>query len=211
MREIMFQGDSITDVGRSTENGSLTAIGQGYALIASAYFSAKYPGEFKFENRAASGSRIVDLYARIKANGWNDNPAVLSILIGVNDVWHELDWKNGVSPRRFRNIYRMLIEDTFIESPDTKLIIMEPFVLKGTANEGKWDRFEPMVYENAAIVREVAAEFGQVFVPLQDVFNKACEKAPASHWIGDGVHPTPAGHQLIANEWIKAFEENFIK
>ncbi len=211
MREIMFQGDSITDVGRRAENGSLTAIGQGYALISSAYFSAKYPGEFTFENRAASGSRIVDLYARIKANGWNDNPAVLSILIGVNDVWHELDWKNGVSPRRFRNIYRMIIEDTFVESPGTKLLIMEPFVLKGTANEAKWDRFEPMVYENAAIVKEVAAEYGQVFLPLQEVFNKACEKAPASHWIGDGVHPTPAGHQLIANEWIRCFEENFVK
>ena len=211
MRKVMFQGDSITDVGRLADRGSLTEIGQGYALITSAYLSAKYPEEFEFINRAASGSRIVDLYARIKANGWNDNPAVMSILIGVNDVWHELDWKNGVSPRRFRNIYRMIIEDTFIESPGTKLLLMEPFVLKGTANEEKWDRFEPMVYENAAIVKEVAAEYGQVFLPLQHVFNEACEKAPAAHWIGDGVHPTPAGHQLIANEWLKCFEENFIK
>lgn len=211
MREIMFQGDSITDVGRNTNNGSLVSIGQGYALISSAYLSVKYPGEFEFVNRGISGSRIVDLYAHLKGDGWNDNPAVLSILIGVNDVWHELDWKNGVSPRRFRNIYRMIIEDTLIESPNTKLLLMEPFVLKGTANEAKWDRFEPMVYENAAIVREVAAEFGQVFLPLQQPLNKACEKAPASYWLGDGVHPTPAGHQLIANEWIKCFEENFIK
>ena len=211
MREVMFQGDSITDVGRNTDRGSLASIGQGYALISSAYLSVKYPGEFEFVNRGISGSRIVDLYAHLKGDGWNDNPAVLSILIGVNDVWHELDWNNGVNPRRFRNIYRMIMEDTLIESPNTKLLIMEPFVLKGTANEAKWDRFEPMVYENAAIVKEVAAEFGQVFLQLQNVFDKACEKAPASYWLGDGVHPTPAGHQLIANEWIKCFEENFIK
>ena len=207
----MYQGDSITDVGRNTDNGSLTSIGQGYALITSAYLAAKYPGEFEFVNRGISGNRIVDLYARIKGDGWNDAPAVLSVLIGVNDVWHELDWKNGVGPRRFRNIYRMLISDTLIESPGTKLLIMEPFILKGTATEPKWDRFEPMVYENAAIAREVAAEFGQVFLPLQEMFNKACEKAPASYWLGDGVHPTPAGHQLIANEWIRCFEENFVK
>ena len=211
MREIMFQGDSIADVGRNTNNGSLTSIGQGYALISSAYLAVKYPGEFEFVNRGISGSRIVDLYAHIKGDGWNDNPAILSILIGVNDVWHELDWKNGVNPRRFKNIYRMIIEDTLIESSGTKMLLMEPFVLKGTANEAKWDRFEPMVYENAAIVKEVAAEFGQVFLPLQNVFNKACETAPASYWLGDGVHPTPAGHQLIANEWIKCFEANFVK
>ena len=211
MREVMFQGDSITDAGRNANSGSLIPIGQGYAMIAAAYIGAKYPGEFEFVNRGVSGNRIVDLYARIKGDGWNDSPAVLSVLIGVNDVWHGLDWNNGVNPRRFRNIYRMLIEDTLIESPNTKMLIMEPFVLKGTANEAKWDRFEPMVYENAAIAKEVAAEFGQVFLPLQEVFNKACGVQPASYWLGDGVHPTVAGHQLIANEWIKCFEENFVK
>lgn len=209
MKEIMFQGDSITDTGRNTDSGSLKSIGQGYAMIASAYLSAKYPGEYDFVNRGVSGNRIVDLYARIKGDGWNDTPYVLSVLIGVNDVWHGLDWKNGVDPRRFRNMYRMLISDTLVESPVTKMLIMEPFVLYGSATAPKWDRFEPMVYENAAIAREVAAEYGQVFLPLQEMFNKACEKAPADYWLGDGVHPTVAGHQLIADAWIKCFEENF--
>lgn len=205
----MFQGDSITDTGRNTNSGSLKSIGQGYAMIASAYLSAKYPGEYDFVNRGISGNRIVDLYARIKGDGWNDTPYVLSVLIGVNDVWHGLDWNNGVDPRRFRNMYRMLISDTLVESPATKMLIMEPFVLYGSATAAKWDRFEPMVYENASIAREVAAEYGQVFLPLQEMFNKACEKAPADYWLGDGVHPTVAGHQLIADAWIKCFEENF--
>jgi len=209
MKEIMFQGDSITDCGRNTNNGSLLSIGQGYACICAAELSAKYPGKYQFVNRGISGNRITDLYARIKGDGWNDNPVLLSILIGVNDVWHGLDWKNGVNPRRFRNIYRMLIEDTLIESPNTKMLIMEPFVLKGSATESKWDEFEPMVYENARIAREVAAEFGQVFLPLQEVFNKATALAPNDYWLGDGVHPTIAGHQLIANEWLKCFDEHF--
>lgn len=209
MKKIMFQGDSITDTGRNTNSGSLISIGQGYAMIASAYLGAKYPGEYEFVNRGISGNRIVDLYARIKGDGWNDTPHVLSILIGVNDVWHELDWKNGVDSRRFRNMYRMLISDTLTECPDTRLLIMEPFLLKGSETEKKWDSFFPMVRERAAVAREAAQEYGQVFLPLQDVFDRACERAPADWWLGDGVHPNPAGHQLIADEWIKCFEANF--
>lgn len=211
MKKVLYQGDSITDVGRNTTNGSLTSIGQGYPLLTSAYLSAKYPDALEFVNRGISGNRIVDLYARIKCDGWNLKPDVLSILIGVNDVWHELGSGNGVEARRFRNVYRMLVEDTLRESPQTKLMLMEPFVLKASATEEKWDRFDPMVRENAAIVRETAEEYHQAFLPLQDMFDAACEKAPASHWLGDGVHPTPAGHQLIAERWIRLFEEKFME
>lgn len=212
--KILFQGDSITDVGRNTNNGSLISIGQGYALLVSAYLSAKYPEKFEFVNRGISGNRVVDVYSRIKYDGWNENPDVLSILIGVNDVWHEFGSRNGVNPRRFRNVYSMLVSDTLIESPNTKMMILEPFVLPGraTVDDGdKWEKFSSMTCENARIAREVASEYGQIFVPLQDMLNKACEKAPAEYWLGDGVHPTPAGHQLIADEWIKAFEANFVK
>ena len=208
--KIMFQGDSITDCGRNTDNGSLLSIGQGYALIASSYLSAKYPGKYEFVNRGVSGSRIVDVYARIKGDGWNDNPELLSLLIGINDVWHELAWRNGVNARRFRNVYRMLISDTLIESPGTKFLIMEPFILKGSATAEKWDSFRKMADENAAIAREVAEEYGQVFLPLQHLFDEACEKAPPEYWMGDGVHPTIAGHRLMADAWLKCFEENFM-
>lgn len=210
MKTIIFQGDSITDCGRNTNNGSMLSIGQGYALIATAEIMARHPGEYQCFNYGVSGNRIVDIYARIKGEGWNAEPDIISLLIGINDVWHELDWRNGVNPRRFRNMYRTLISDTQIESPKTKMIILEPFILKGSATESKWDDFISLSLENAKIARETAEEFGQVFVPLQDVFNKACEKAPADFWLADGVHPTPAGHRLIADEWLKAFEKNFL-
>ena len=208
--KILFLGDSITDVGRTTNNGSLISIGQGYPLLVDACLSVKYPGEYTFENLGISGNRIVDVYARIKADCWNRKPDLVSILIGVNDVWHEFGGHNGVEADRFYNVYRMLVTDTKRALPESrKMILMEPFVLKASATEGAWEAFRSETEKRAEAVRRIAGETGQIFLPLQAMFDEAAQKMPASYWLGDGVHPTPAGHGLIADAWVKCFEENF--
>ena len=103
--KILFQGDSITDVGRNTNNGSLNSIGQGYPCLIASRLGADEPETYEFVNRGISGNRIVDVYARIKADCWNLAPDLLSILIGVNDVWPEFGGKNGVDAKRFYNVY----------------------------------------------------------------------------------------------------------
>ncbi|MBQ4351556.1 MAG: SGNH/GDSL hydrolase family protein [Clostridia bacterium] len=208
--KILFLGDSITDVGRNTNNGSLISIGQGYPLLVDACLSVKYPGEYTFENLGISGNRIVDVYARIKADCWNRKPDLVSILIGVNDVWHEFGGHNGVEANRFYNVYKMLVTDTKRALPESrKMILMEPFVLKASATEGAWEAFRSETEKRAEAVRRIAGETGQIFLPLQAMFDEAAQKMPASYWLGDGVHPTPAGHGLIADAWVKCFEENF--
>jgi phospholipase/lecithinase/hemolysin len=42
------------------------------------------------------------------------------------------------------------------------------------------------------------------------MFDEACSLAPAEYWIGDGVHPTVAGHKLIADAWMRTFEEKIL-
>lgn len=204
---IIYLGDSITDVGRNLENGSVVSIGQGYPLIATAKIAAEQPGRFTFVNSAVSGSRIVDLYARIKADAWNHSPDVISILAGVNDVWHELVWQNGVDAERYETVYRMLLSDTKKRFPHVKFLLLEPFVLRASATEEHWDVFFREVSARGAIVKKLAQEFGAVFIPLQAAFDHACTLQPASYWLADGVHPTPAGHQLIANVWLEAFRQ----
>ena len=209
--KVLFLGDSITDTGRNTNNGSLLSIGQGYALIASAKLSVKYPGKFEFVNLGVSGNRIVDVYARIKADCWNLQPDVISILIGVNDVWHEFGaGKNGVDAERFYNVYKMLIEDTMKKLPGVRFLLMEPFCLKGSGTENYLEEFKSEVSLRAQAVRRLADEFNIPFVSLQEMFENACEICPAEYWLGDGVHPAIAGHQLIADEWLKAFEAKII-
>ena len=211
MKKILFQGDSITDVGRNTERGSLVSLGQGYALISAASLGARHPGQFQFVNTGISGSRVVDVYARIKADCWNHNPDVISLLIGVNDVWHEVGGKNGVDARRFENVYRMLIEDTLLQLPKVKIMAMEPFILNGSACTGLWDYFREETALRGEAVRKVAAEYSLTFLPLQEMFNRAAEQTGNPDlWLGDGVHPTPAGHQLIAEAWLAAFNEKIL-
>ena len=208
--KILFQGDSITDVGRNTDRGSLQSIGQGYALMVTGELGARYPGQYTFENRGISGNRIVDLYARIKVDCWNLEPDVISILLGVNDVWHEFGNKNGVEANRFENVYRMLIEDSLAKLPNVKLILLEPFALPGTATEGKWNEFFVEVVKRSQIVQKLAQEYQLSFVPLQKKLEDACKLCPAEYWLGDGVHPTPAGHRLIADAWLEVFQREIV-
>lgn len=203
MKTILFQGDSITDCGRSREDDIY--LGEGYPHLVSAELGFEYPTEYKFLNRGVSGNRIVDVYARIKADIINLKPDVMSILIGVNDVWHEVGWQNGVDADKYFKIYCMLIEEVKAALPDLKIMIMEPYVMKGTATEEKWDIFRSEVDKRAAKAKEVAEKYGLTFIPLQDKLNAALDRAPGEHWTRDGVHPTKYGHELIKREWLKAF------
>lgn len=203
MQTILFQGDSITDAGRSREDDF--NLGRGYPVLVSASLGFSNPGEYKFYNRGISGNRIVDVYARIKSDILNIKPDVMSILIGVNDVWHEVSHSNGVDACKFEKIYSMLIEEIKEELPDIKIIILAPFVLKTGATEEKWDYFISEVTKRCVAAKNVADKYNLAYVSLQDKFDEASKLAPANYWLGDGVHPTFSGHELIKNEWLKAF------
>lgn len=205
--KVVFLGDSITDAGRNTTNGSMVSIGQSYPLILDAKLSVSEPGKYEFINTGVSGSRIVDIYARIKTDAWNEQPDIISILIGVNDVWHEfMEHHGGVDAKRFEAVYRMLLADTLERFPKVKFLMLEPFILYAVATQEKWDEFYHEVRLRADAVQRIAAEFHQVFVPLQNVFDQASTIQPAEYWLADGVHPTPAGHQLIADAWLSTFQ-----
>ncbi len=204
MKTILFQGDSITDAGRSREDN--TNLGLGYPTLVKGELMFEYPGEYTLLNRGISGNRVVDLYARIKADIINLKPDVMSILIGVNDVWHEFGSGNGVSADKYFKVYSMLIEEILEALPETKIMILEPFVLKACATEGNWEEFQGEVLKRAEKARAIAEKYGLLFIPLQDKFDEAAKLAPNDYWLRDGVHPTTAGHELIKREWIKAFQ-----
>jgi len=203
MKTILFQGDSITDAGRSRE--FFWNPGVGYSTLIRGELGLAYPGQYCVLNRGISGNRIVDLYARIKADMINLKPDILSVLIGVNDVWHEIEYKNGVDAEKFYKIYSMLIEEIKEALPNTKLILLEPFVLKGNGTEEHWETFYTEVRKRAQKTEEAAQKYGLSFVALQEMFEDAAKRMPNEYWLMDGVHPTTAGHGLIKRAWMKTF------
>lgn len=209
---ILFQGDSITDCNRKREEfGSL---GAGYAAMISGVLGAKYPYQYSFLNRGISGNRIVDLHARIRKDMINLKPDYISILIGVNDVWHEYSYQNGVDKAKFERLYEMLIEELQRDLPETKIIIMEPFVLPGFQTDNReehpnrWEYFRDEVALRAQAAKRIAKKYDLPFVRLQEIFTAANADAPADgYWLFDGVHPSVAGHELIKQAWLEVFEQ----
>lgn len=208
---ILFQGDSITDCGRDKNN--LVSLGNGYCNMVGAVLGAEYPYDFKFYNKGINGNRVVDVYARIKCDIINLKPDYMSILIGINDCWHEYTSHNGVDADKFEMIYGLLIEEIKAALPNIKIMILEPFVLPGSAtvtdeeNPGRWEHFKNECTKRRWAAKRIAEKYNLTFIPLQDIFTKANSDAPEmGYWLRDGVHPTPAGHELIKREWLKAFE-----
>lgn len=207
MKTFLFQGDSITDAGRDNENQDNFGLGCGYAFLLAADIEKNRKGEIKFLNRGKSGDRITDVYARIKEDIINIKPDFMSILIGVNDVSHELTQGCGVTPEKFNKIYNLLIEEIKEALPEIKIIILEPFVLKGSATNELWEQFNCEVRKLAIISEKVAKQYKIKFVPLQNKFDDASSDGDTRYWSVDGIHPTSAGHQIIKEELKKAIKE----
>jgi lysophospholipase L1-like esterase len=210
MKTILFQGDSITDAGRSREADSV--VGHGYPVLVKAWLGYEYPEQYRFLNRGIGGNRVVDLYARMKEDILNLKPDYMSILIGVNDVWHELKRGQGVDAEKYEKIYSMLIEEVLEALPDIKIMILEPFVLEASAtqsteeNPQQWETFSAEVRKRAGKAKAVAEKYGLTFVPLQEKFDEVAKNTANDYWLVDGVHPDAMGHEVIKREWLKAFE-----
>ncbi len=207
MKIILF-GDSITDAGRFLSDAlPYYTYGFGYARDIASALRWKNCRKYEIINKGNSGNKIVNLYERVQADVWNLKPDVLSVLIGVNDVWHMIAHNTGVDLKRYEKIYRALIEETKERLPNLKIILCEPFFLHGVVTDGlDFDKFS-IVKDYADVVRKIAEEYGAAFLPLQKKFETLANKIGAENCLSDGVHPTEIGAKLIADEWLKLFYE----
>jgi lysophospholipase L1-like esterase len=203
---ILFQGDSITDARREKKMelpNNASSFGNGYAYIAASQLLRKYPEKnLSLFNRGISGNKVYQLAERWDRDCLDLNPDVLSILIGVNDYWHMRNGRYDGTPETYENDYRQLLERTRGRLPEIKLAICQPFILKNTeAVDESW--IEPFkAYQD--IARKLSGEFDASWIPFQEVFDEAVKYAPENYWLPDGVHPSMAGAQLMAEAWLKS-------
>ena len=208
MARFVFLGDSITDAGRNKDlDLHDSSYGYGYvrSLVAKLFLD-----DFNnvVYNRGISGHRSVDLYARIKSDVWNLSPDILTILVGVNDVWHEIECDNGVDIKRYENVYRAMISETLERVPNVKIILIEPFFIKGPATEEHFDKFL-VVKDYAKVVDKLAKEFNLPIVKIQDKLEMLSKENGELYCSGDGVHLNVVGSEILAEEWYKVYL-NFI-
>jgi lysophospholipase L1-like esterase len=207
---ILFQGDSITDGNRTRDNDWNHIMGHGYAyLIASRLWYDHPDRNLMFINRGISGNRVRDLKNRWQTDALDLKPDAISILIGVNDVIATVkDW-DPEPIEKFEEHYRAILDLTKTSLPDTTIILCEPFTLPGGWLKEKPKIWAEEIPKRQELVKQLAKEYHAIFIDLQKLFNEALEKAPASYWIWDGIHPMPAGHELIARQWISKVAGKF--
>lgn len=207
--KLLFIGDSITDMRRYKEEPTPYCFGNGYVFLLEAVLTKKYPKQFEIINRGISGHRIVDIYQRIKVDCWNHAPDVITIMVGVNDVYHELKYGNGVDQERFARFYDMMIQDTKSRLPNAKIIIMGSFVLEGRETTERYAEFCE-IKEYAEIARNVAKKHNCVYISLQEHFDDLAAQYGGDYFLFDGIHPTVAGANVIADHWLECFENSIL-
>src|SRR5437879_4780102 len=202
---VLFQGDSITDAGRDrqvSEPNLARGLGNGYPLLVAAAALAAHPDRaLRFYNRGVSGDKVPDLASRWATDTLALQPDVLSILVGVNDFWHKLSHGYTGTVQQYEDQYVALLDETRRALPRVRLLVLEPFVLRCGAVDERWF---PEFDARRAAARRVAQHAGASFVPLQAAFDELAKKGAPQYWAADGVHPTPAGHAVIAEQWRRA-------
>ncbi|MDR1692913.1 MAG: SGNH/GDSL hydrolase family protein [Oscillospiraceae bacterium] len=200
-KRVLFQGDSITDCGRDRDDPA--SLGGGYPKRVADAYNAFCPGSGTvFINKGISGNRVIDLLARYETDFLAVKPDILSILIGINDVWRRYDSNDPTTLEAFSQNYRELLTRVKRDLPDTKIVIIEPFVLYALPDRHIWrEDLDPKIQA----VRLLAEEFADMFIPLDSCFAKlVVEGIPTAELAEDGVHPTDFAHGLIARIWLEA-------
>jgi len=206
---VLFQGDSITDSGRPRD-GSDWHLGLGYPQLVAALMGYRHPNlKLSFLNRGVGGDKVPDLQARWQGDCIELKPDCVSILVGINDASVAATEHNRNTAETYEAGYRDILTQ-LRDKTAARIIILQPFLLQ---TEHPYSFISPA----AAIRRHLdpiiaastrlAAEFHALYVPLDNIFRQASRHVDPTHWASDAIHPTPAGHALIAEAWIRAVEE----
>ncbi|MHC4561531.1 MAG: SGNH/GDSL hydrolase family protein [Planctomycetota bacterium] len=207
---VLFQGDSITDCGRPRD-GNDWHLGLGYPQLVAAMSGHRYPGlKTAFINRGIGGDRVPSLQARWQEDCIDLQPDWVSILIGINDACQAATEGEPNSAKTYETGYRDILTQVR-DKTTARLIILEPFLLH---TEHPYDFISPIheirftLDPMIAAARKLAGEFEAVYVPLDNLYQEASKDVDPAHWAEDAIHPTLAGHGLIAEAWIKAVSSN---
>jgi lysophospholipase L1-like esterase len=198
--KILFQGDSITDAGRDKRN--YHDVGQGYPKYASEALTESFPEvDFEFINFGISGNRTSQLFDRLYKDGIAFQPDVDSVLIGINDIWHRYGGDRiATTDEQFALNYRCILERLKKET-NAKIVMLAPFLLDAEPYEGMRADLERML----PIVQELAKEFADVYVPLNEYFEEALKTQPEPlYYSKDGVHPNDNGRMFIGKIYAEA-------
>ena len=224
---VLFIGDSVTDGGWGRSGGSMKPSGErnhtdlnhiyGHSfmmLCATHYESCQPDADWQFFNRGISGNTLAHLAQRWQSDALSLKPDVVTILVGINDVYEFMRAKKENPDAIFdfaswEKQYRSLLDSLHGGNSNIKIMIGAPFI----SNDGKngklsnYAEYERSVIQLATITKGIARDYNAAFLPFDSMFAQLIAQQPRpGYWIWDGIHPTPAGHRRMADLWIRVFD-----
>lgn len=186
-------GDSIVCIG-----DSITA-GGGYLRAMDAVFAKQYPDLKipKVINAGISGQKAENLIGRFQKDVVDRKPAVVTINIGINDVWHRLKAPHdpAVLAMYVTNVTKMV---DMAQAAGIRVVLVTPTVIQEDLTAEGNKRLPLYV----AAMKAIAAERKCALVDLHTLFVEALNKKPADikgNWLtSDGVHMRPLGNAVMA-------------
>ena len=198
--KIVFQGDSITDAGRDKRN--YHHMGNGYPKYAAELIKEAFPdAEIELINQGISGNRTCQLFDRLYPDAIAFEPDVVSILIGINDIWHRHGaGRIETTDEQIATNYRAILE-RLKKQTNAKIIILAPFLLDNEEKEAWRAELDRVL----AIIRPLADEFADAYIPLDKLFEEALKTQPTpAYYSHDGVHPNANGAAFIGQHYFEA-------
>lgn len=197
-QRLVFIGDSITDAGRQRE---AAPYGNGYVHLARAFLLARYPAlGLNIINQGVSGNTVRDLDRRWEEDVIALQPDWLSVKIGINDVWRQVQGRRdqAVLLDEYAATYDRLLRRTREATP-ARLILMEPYVIE----QERADPFRAIIDSYLPVIHRLATEFNAILIETQVAFDEALAAQPAAFWANDRVHPNMPGHAVIARAFLR--------
>ncbi|MCL5282384.1 MAG: SGNH/GDSL hydrolase family protein [Planctomycetes bacterium] len=199
---IVFIGDSITAADRHRQ--AYGPLGFGYVHFAGNLLLARNPAlDLRIVNTGVSGDTVIDLKDRWQRDCIAHRPNVLSVLVGINDVWRramEPDMaERAASPAGFEITYEQLLAQAK-ERCQCQFVLMEPFLFCRERENEVFRALMPYL----EVVRILAKKHEAVLVPLQSQVDRQIAEVPPEKWSQDTVHPYLWAHAWIAQQWLNA-------
>jgi lysophospholipase L1-like esterase len=200
---VLFQGDSVTDCGRDRED--IASLSDGYAGKVATIYNTLFPdNEVVFINKGVSGNRVPDLIVRYMEDFLDLEPDFISILIGINDVWRRYDANDPTTLDSFYDHYEYLLKMIRHNMPETKIMLIEPFVLPSLPDRVAWrEDLDPKIQ----VVRDLARKYADYYIPMDGIYAALCANTYNPEDLAeDGVHPSRLGHAILAEAYLKTLE-----
>ena len=201
--KILFQGDSVTDAGRDKRN--YHDLGNGYPKYAAELITKAHPDtEFEFINFGISGNRTGQLFDRLYKDAIIFQPDFISVLIGINDVWHRYGADRvATSDEQIELNYRSILSELRSKT-NAKIMILSPFLLDCDCREEIREDLKVVI----PMIKRLAEEYADAYVPLNEYFDKALKTMPEPRYYSkDGVHPNENGAKFIGEIYAEAVEK----